>query len=395
MTRGLEAPVNPDLLVWARETAGLSMDDAAKKISVTPARLEAIEAGEEGQHLTFSQLKCAAAAYRRPVAAFFLPAPPTEQRRPVHDFRLHQDAQIGYSPRLNFEIRSAQAHREDLLELAEEIGEDVGGFNWSVTRDASSVQVATLIRKIVNIDVDQQLQWRAVDVALKTWKAAIEQLGVLVFEASNIPLSEMRGFSIPSDKLPIIVLNGGDSPAGRIFTLFHEVTHLLLRDGGVCDLFSAEEEKSPDAALEIFCNAVAGEFLVPQDVLRRLAPGDGICHWTDESLSKIAKIFSVSREVVLRRLLIMGRTTKEFYLHMREQYRLEFERAKEIARKKERTAGPSPSVMAVRNLGRPFVRTVLEAYSQEKISLAKVSDYLGIKVRHLDRVGQLVGSKVL
>lgn len=395
MTRGLEVPVNPELLVWARETAGLSIDDAAKKINVTPARLEAVEASQGGQHLTFSQLKAAAGAYKRPVAAFFLPEPPTERRKPLHDFRLHQDAGIGYSPRLNFEIRSAQAHRDDLIELATEMDENVGRFTWSISRDASPVRASALIREIVGIDIDSQLRWRAADVALKTWKEAVEKLGVLVFEASNIPLSEMRGFSIPAEQLPIIVLNGGDSHNGRIFTLFHEVTHLLLNESGVCDLYMTEDEMSPDAALEVYCNAVAAEFLVPEVVLMRMAPGDGVAQWSEERLSTIARAFSVSREVVLRRLLTLGRTTKDFYLHMREQYGLEFERAKEAGRRKEKKAGPSPSVMAVRNLGRPFVRTVLEAYSQERISLSKVSDYLGVKVRHLDRIGQLVGSKVI
>lgn len=395
MTRGLEAPVNPQLLIWARETAGLSVDDAAKKMNIAPAKLEGVEAGHEGQHLTFSQLKTAATAYKRPVAAFFLPEPPAVRHRPLHDFRLHQDAPLGYSPRLNFEIRSAQAHRDDLIELAAEMDEDVGRFGSSLQRDTAPNRAAAYVRELIGIDIDTQLRWRSPETALKCWKAALEHLGILIFEASNIPLSEMRGFSIPSDELPIIVLNGGDTHTGRVFTLFHEITHLLLNDGGVCDLYVPNDDKSPDMALEMYCNAVAAEFLVPEAVLRRIAPGNGIADWNEESLSTLARTFSVSREVILRRLLTLGRTTKAFYQEMREQYKIEFERAKEAARNKPNKAGPSPSVMAVRNLGKPFVRTVLEAYSQEKISLSKVSDYLGVKVRHLDRIGQLVGSKVI
>jgi hypothetical protein len=46
--------------------------------------------------------------------------------------------------------------------------------------------------------------------------------------------------------------------------------------------------------------------------------------------------------------------------------------------------------MAVRNLGRPFVRLVLDAYAQDRIALATASDYLGVKIRHLSRIESLV-----
>jgi Zn-dependent peptidase ImmA (M78 family) len=51
----------------------------------------------------------------------------------------------------------------------------------------------------------------------------------------------MRGVSLPGDVLPIVILNGGDAHAGRIFTLLHELTHLLLRQGGVCDMVPIED----------------------------------------------------------------------------------------------------------------------------------------------------------
>lgn len=393
MSRSLETHVSPELLIWARETGGFSIEEAAKKIGVPPARLEQVESGAAGCHLTFSQLKSAAAAYRRPVAAFFLPAPPPERRQPLHDFRLHQHAMVGYSPRLNFEIRSAQGHRADIIELAADVGDELKKFDWTLARHTPAHIAAAMIRGMIDIDVAEQLRWKSPETALKAFKAAIERLGVLVFETSNIPLDEMRGFSIPAVQLPVIVLNGGDSHSGRVFTLFHELTHLLLHEAGVCDLYMPEESQSPDAALESYCNAVAAEFLVPEAELRNLAPGNGVTYWDEEALSSLARAFSVSREVVLRRLLTIGRASRDLYVQKREQYRLEFERSKVAQRQKDKGAGPSPSVMAVRNLGQPFVRIVFEAYNQEKISLAKVSDYLGVKVKHLNRIGQLVGSK--
>jgi Zn-dependent peptidase ImmA (M78 family) len=386
MATQVQAIVKPAILEWARTTAGFTLADAAHRLGVKAEKLKAVEAGEK--RLTFGQLKKAADTYKRPLAVFFLPEPPSS-KPPLHDFRLQPGvSQRPYSPRLNYEIRNAQERRQEALELAGDLNELFPTFEFSASLEKTPETIANRVRNWLDVSLTEQKRWRDSAKALKAWKAAMERQGVLIFEVSRIPREEMRGFSMPADILPVIVLNGGDSHNGRIFTLFHEYTHLLLRQGGVCDMESDENPQNTDSQVEAFCNAVAGATLLPDSAIIAIAPDPQPREWTQEELNNIAKGFSVSKEVVLRRLLTLGRTTREHYQRMRRLFLAEYKQSAE--ERSSGDGGPSPSVMVVRNLGKPYISLVLEAYHQDRISLARVSDYLGVKVRHIERIGQLL-----
>lgn len=384
MAASIHVPVNPDLLIWARESAGYDLDGAASRIGVSVEKLTAIEAG--AVQVTYSQLKKAAEVYKRSVAAFFMATPPAKKSLP-RDFRMQPEiASRPLSPALNFELRKAWQHREDALELASQMSHVFPNFEPTANMRQSPDVVAKLIRGLLGISIEAQLAWRDSRIALASWKSAIESQGVLVFEASRIPLEEMRGVSLWGDALPVILLNGGDSHTGRAFTLIHEFTHLLLRQGGICDLAPAEFD-SQTARIEVFCNAVAGATLVPHETLLKLLEGDHTDEWALDQLEELASHFRVSKEVVLRRLLVLGKTTDAHYRLMRRKFIEEYRRLREEGRS---NGGPAPAVMAVRNLGKPYVRLVLSAYHDNKIGLATVSDYLGLKLKHLTRVEHLV-----
>ena len=386
MAASLAAPINPDLLVWARETAGYSVDDAAAKLGVKPEKLEAIEKGDPAP--SFALLKKAADVFKRPLAVFFLPQAP-ERQTVVHDFRLQPGvSQRPYAPRLNAEIRQARLHREDALELAHEVEHEMTPFLHAATMDEATPAVAARVRQFLGITLEQQAAFRRAEDALKAWKDAVERQAVLVFETSRIPEEEMSGVSLPADLLPIIILNGGDKHARRIFTLLHELTHLLLRQGGVCDMAQVDDN-TQDGRVEAFCNSVAGNALVPASALEDLLTGRGVRDWTLEELGEIAQHFSVSRYVIILRLLEIGRASQKHSRKIAADLTTEYQRQKEREREKS-AGGPSPAVMAVRNLGRPYVRLVLDAYAQDRIGLSTASDYLGVKLRHLPRIESLI-----
>ena len=387
MASSLTVPINPKLLVWARETSGYPLEAAALKLAIKPEKLSEIEDGKIAP--SFALLKKAADIYMRPLAVFFLAQAP-ERQPEVHDFRLQPGVMLRpYAPRLNNEIRQARLRRDDALELAQTLEEPVPTFTHQATADETPEVVAGRVRALLGITLEQQHKFRRAEDALKAWKAAVEAQSVLVFETSRITSEEMRGVSLPADVLPIIILNGGEAHAGRLFTLLHEFTHLLLRQGGVCDLAPVDNE-TPDARIEAFCNAVAGNALVPADALLAELPHQHSHDWGMDELEALSSQFSVSREAVLRRLLTLGRTTPAHYDAMRVRFQEETRRLSEGRKKKESAGGPPPSVMAVRNLGRPYIRLVLSAYSRERIDLSSVSDYLGVKLKHLRRIETLV-----
>lgn len=384
MAASVHVPINPELLIWARESAGYDTKDAANRLGISQEKLESIEAGEA--HITYAQLRKSADVYKRSLAAFFMAKPPPS-KEPPRDFRMQPEyAGQPISPALNFELRKAWKHRDDVIELAQQMGRTMAVFEPTATMEQSPEHTANYIRELLKVSVQDQLSWQNSSVALKHWKSVVETFGVLVFEVSRIPMEEMRGVSLWSDTLPVILLNGADSHNGRTFTLLHEFTHLLLRQGGICDLAPAQLE-SQDAKVEAFCNAVAGAALVPHEVLQQLLTSDHDYEWSMDELNELSKNFKVSKEVVLRRLLTLGKTTDGYYRHMRQIFIEEYRRIREENKGK---GGPSPAVMAVRNLGRPFVGIVLSAYHDNMIGLATVSDYLGVKIKHLPRIESLV-----
>ncbi len=197
----------------------------------------------------------------------------------------------------------------------------------------------------------------------------------------------MRGFAIYEKRLPVIVANAKDSPRGRVFTLLHEFAHVLLRQSPLCDLHEDTAADSDEQRSEVFCNHVAGNILVPSEALEReiKSLGLGAGNPNESAIETLSKRFSVSREVVVRRLLTIGRVPLGFYQAKRDQYQAAFRQ------EAQREGGfAPPAVMRVRNLGKLYVRTIVSAYHQETITAADLSNYLGLKLKHLPRVEQLV-----
>ena len=215
----------------------------------------------------------------------------------------------------------------------------------------------------------------------------VESQGVLVFQAKSIALTEMRGYSIAESPLPVVVVNRKDAYAGRAFTLIHEFAHLMLRASGVCNLELGPNRTTREQRTEIFCNHVAGAVLVPKS--RFLAEQSVRRHkgysWKDEELELVARNFSVSREVILRRALILGLTDEEFYSLKREQLLREYE----VRTKGEGFIPPHTDVLSLS--GKPFVKLVLNSYYSDKITASDVSEYLGFKLQHLEKINHAVG----
>ena len=138
MAKSVPALVNPAMLLWAREGARLSIDEAAHKIGIAAEKLAACET--EDAQLTFHQLMKAASVYKRPVSLFYLKKPPAGWA-PIRDFRRLADAEAGFSPRLTYVIRQARERRELALELRAELNEPVQPFTLTarVGRDVEGL----------------------------------------------------------------------------------------------------------------------------------------------------------------------------------------------------------------------------------------------------------------
>jgi Zn-dependent peptidase ImmA (M78 family)/transcriptional regulator with XRE-family HTH domain len=390
MSKSVIAQVRPELLKWARETAGYLPEQAAKKAKVQMATLTDWESG--AQRLDMVQLRRLSDIYDRPLAAFYLSSPPKEQKLP-RDFRHVAGTKTGaLSPSLISEIRQARDRRDIALDLYDEIGEKPLRFTLRATRHEDSSKVVRNLGVAVHLSDIQKRGVNSPNRTLTLLRAAVESLGVLVFQVPDIEVSETRGFSLSESLLPVIVLASGDAPEARIFTLLHEMTHLMLREPGICDQGSD--------AVEIYCNSVAGRALVPSDALATaidaLAPHPENTPWEDSDLLKLAHQFSASRETIARRLVDLELMSHDEYQEKREEYlRKREEYLKSPKVKKKGNGGPSQAALVLARVGLSFARLVLDGYQHERLTISDVTGYLSVRAKHLPTIERSVAKKLL
>lgn len=392
----IKASINPALLIWARETAGYDLSAAASKLDLDEDKIAAWETGDDQPSIP--QLRKLAELYKRPLAVLYLPEPPTNLFEAMHDFRRLPDLGLRqFSPGLTLEIRFAQQRRSLALELYDDGDETPAAFSLQTTLKTNPEAAAEAIRTALGVDYALQSHWRDPRVAFLAWRSKIEELGVLVFQASRIENDEASGFAYWADILPFMVINRKDAYSRRTFSMFHELAHLMLRQSGVSDLDMDGPRAASDEKIEVFCNQVAAATLMPRDLFLNEAliarKGSGRHEWDDSDVQTLANTYGVSREAIVRRLLTLGRTTEKFYAAKRAQFAVEFQRQK--LKEKEKNEGkPIPRNMpreTVADYGKPFVRRVIENYHLDRISLSDVSGYLGIKVRHVPGIEQQLG----
>jgi Zn-dependent peptidase ImmA (M78 family) len=395
MARGTEALVEPSLLVWARQNAGYStIEAAAQKARFTTEQLESWEKGDSRP--TVSQLRKLAQVYRRPLAVFYLPEPPKNiDEMQLRDYRRLPDAARRESPELRAEIRRALYRREVFLELAEDWEDVPPSLEASASTGENPERVGARIRNLLGVSLQEQVGWVGEYGALSSWRFALEEVGVLVFQASGIDISEMRGFSLTERPFPVIVVNIRDSPRGRIFSLMHEFTHILLRDSSLCDLSYYQEPRSANLQqVERFCNNVAAAALVPKDDLLAqplvARKPNRTARWSWDELRELSARYEVSDQALLRRLLTLHKVDDGFYWQTARQLQ---KRHKKKKPDPGSSGGPPPSKRAVYNAGQLFTELVLDSYYDERITAADLSDYLEVKLKHIPDIEDLVRRK--
>ncbi|MGF6112203.1 ImmA/IrrE family metallo-endopeptidase [Pseudomonas frederiksbergensis] len=303
------ALVNPSLLTWSRERAGLSTEQVAKKLPVKPDRVEEWEAGETKP--TFLQAQKWANLAHIPFGFLFLKQPPVEQL-PLPDLRTvggiaPQRPSLELLDTVRDSIRKQDWYLEHLQNQERQPLAFVGRFN-------SRSQVAEVvddIRRILRVHPDiARLDYDKYSRALIE---AAEAAGILVMRSGialgnthrKLEVSEFRGFAISNVFAPVVFINSSDAPTARLFTLIHELAHIWIGSSGVSDgntVNGRDEER--------FCNAVAGEFLAPEVKFRALWNAD--VNWED-NLPPLASRFHISKLAIGRRAFDLGYISQAQY----------------------------------------------------------------------------------
>lgn len=362
------------------------MEDAASKFGVSVDRLVAFEQGFEDP--TPSMIRSFASVYRMSPAAFFLSGPSDVGFESPTDFRTVDSAGIQpLSPVLRREIDRVRAQVRILKDIAAE-GVIRPVFDMSTIRSSDGIEdFAQSIREWLGESATTRLdRLRSAKSLFGFWNQLIEERGVLVTQVSGVPVGEMRGFCIFDRQFPVIVVNGADGHSARLFTLIHELVHIMSGDECVCSGVLGDQNG------EAFCNSVAAAVLIPRDRLLSLdivARSPMKKDWSLSELEAISAPFGASREATLRRLLTLGRTTTEHYREiralLREQYR-------QRPSRKDSEGGPLHDVMIVRNLGRPYVEAVIRSHRLGLSTYNEAASRLFEKIQWVDTLADRLGT---
>ena len=384
MAKSVKALITPEVLKWARERRiKLEIDYAAEKLKIGKERLEAWENGTEQP--TIAQLKKLAKLYKTHISIFYLPEPPTDFQ-PLTDYRvlpeqLVTDKEQVY--RLNANIIEAFERREILIELYELLGEFPPDIILSVDRREVPRQAAQEITEFLEFNRAQLRRANDPYAALKFWKQTVEAKGILVCQTSvnthlSVELKTVRGFCIAQRPFPVIVINPKDSPYGRIFTLIHELVHIALGESVIQNAGFEEVNVQNLDPIEVFCNQVAAEVLVPENELLEIVNLETL----QEDLPETSKFFRVSPEVIMRRLLTLGKISRRNYQTYRN---LQLAKYKNTL---ARTGGAAPYHNRLLNTaGEYFARTAFTAYYEQKITRAELASVLSNSdTKHLAKI---------
>ena len=384
--------VNPEILVWARQSAGLTLEEAAKKNqrlrdgqkASAADKLNALELGmAEPSRPVLVEM---ARVYRRPLVTFYLSKPPAQGERGT-DFRTlatdHSTADDALLDALVRDIRARQSMVRAILEDIEE-AEPLPFVGSHVIGDGLPEVLASL-KSLLDVDLDAYRKQRNATAAFGLLRTRAENAGVFVLLKGNlgshhtdiVDTDVFRGFTIADDVAPFVIINHHDARPAWSFTLLHELTHLLLGQTGVS---GARAEND----LERFCDDVASEFLFPQEESKDLIFAQGTDFETIAlQISARSNEANVSRTMLAYKIWRSGGIGRDTFNRLKNMFRAQWlserEERREQTRQQQSGVVVNPYVTRRHQLGQPLVGLVRRAMTSGELTTSKASTVLGVR----------------
>jgi len=357
-----KAHITPKVFKWARESARMTEEIAAAKISVSSDRLIDWEGGNSKP--TIRQAQTLAKAYRRPFALFFLPDIP-QDFQPLQDYRKKGSKELGTAS--IFIIREIQQKQAWISEVNEQNEEEKIPFVGRFSLQDNPVTVSKDILSTLDIN---PLQYEY-ENPIKEWIDKAESNGIFISRTSfihsrlKLDSNEIQGFAISDLYAPFVFINSSDWNAPQLFTLVHELAHIWIAETGISNqiqpIVRSQEKYHP---IEIFCNEVAANALIPIDYISELSKSDTT---TSDQIFRYSKNLGISSFALLVRALNLNLISFSEYSSLKREADAGFREfmQKENERKakqKQTDGGPNPYLLKLNKNSRLFTQIVLDAY---------------------------------
>lgn len=364
-------PITPEVVTWARERLGYSIDELALKTSFGK-----IAEWESGQFQpTYRELEKLADKLKVPVAVFFFPEPPNFP--PIEEtFRTLGNEQFNeIPPKIRHLLYKAQGFQVGLSELND--GRNPAARmivrEMHLQVDEPIHATAARIREFLEVTIDEQIGWQTDRIALNAWRHAFYGVGIYVFKDAFRD-DNFCGFSLYDNNFPIIYVNNSNAITRQIFTLFHELSHLIFHTSGI-DKEGAFRHALPmdKQRIESSCNRLAAAILVPVREFEREWQRTNDLKADAEAMSRK---FCVSREVIYRRFLDMKLVTQQDYYESVREWSKQ--------RSKKKGGGGDYYRTQIAYLGDEYVSLAFRRFYQNRIDEEELADYLNVKPKNLD-----------
>lgn len=378
--------INPHILSWARESAGLTLEDAARAIGLTGenavARLGEMERGERDP--SRPQLLKMADRYRRPLLTFYLPEPPIAGAR-THDFRTLPRREAGAEATIDALVRDVRVRQALVRGALEDIEEaEPRPFVGSVDPRAGAAALARAMADLLRLDRTGYREARTIEQAFRSLRDAAEAAGIFVLLignlghwATNLSPAMFRGMALADDVAPFIVINETDSKTAWPFTLLHELGHILLGQSGISGYDS-------DQAVERLCDDAAAQFLLGRDELREIAVGAGFDDLI-EQLGAFANARKLSRKMVAYNLLRERLIDAALYRRLADR----FDEDRRDFPQRAGKGAPDYYVVRRHRVGQGLLSLVDRMVSGGALTSTKAGKVLGVKPTAIGRMTEL------
>lgn len=366
--------INPVMLTWCRETCGVSLKEASKKFGAN--RVEDWENGIDFP--TYNQLQQLCDYYKKPVAVCFFPEPP-EYKNLSTSFRTISDM-IGSSI-FNYQtislVNEARVMQLNLTELNGRENVPYQIFrNYTFSTD--TIKLAKQLREIFGVSIEKQKKIKKTSEHFELWRDKFASVGIFVFKDA-FSNDDISGFCLYDDLYPIIYINNSLSFTRQLFTLFHEICHIIYQTSGIDMLNDHVLQTSltgNNLKIERLCNAFAGAFLVPDDDFKKEIYNK---QPTEDVVEHLATLYGVSREVILRKFLDFSLITSQEYAERSSIYTEDYYRVRDLSRAQQRSRGNYYNTQAAYK-GSRYIELVFKNYYASKISLSQAANYMSMKI---------------
>lgn len=386
-----KAFITSEILKWARMSAKISVENAAKKVSISPERYLTWEDGTDFP--TIRQAKILAKSFRRPFSLFFLLEIPKDFH-PLQDYRRDDSQELDTASL--FIIRDVQEKQNWISELFEEIGESILPFVGKYSINDNPEVVAKDILNTLKINPGDYQK-----TPITEWIDKAESAGVFISRASflhsRLVLDRdlIQGFAIADKYAPFVFINSKNWNAPQLFTLVHELAHIWIAKSGISnevDIDFSDKPKSKLHPVELFCNQVAANALMPRELITQLGND------TFDSNTKIfkqAKELGISSFALLVRALNLNLISQSNYKILKRDAQDEFEKFLEREKikkekQRERKGGPDAYLLRLNKNSKLFTRIVMDSFNNGSLSPSIASNLLNTQINKFQKFEKLL-----